>query len=81
MTAGLFDNQAVEMDDKPPPPAPDNVEKDIGEHARSIEHTPINNDETLQSDKQRLLQEMKSRIGKHQVSASELSFAPPWILK
>lgn len=61
---------------------PDSGEKDIGEYARRIEepHTPTPAT-TLTRDTSRELEEIYEEIGAKQVTASKLSFAPPWILK
>lgn len=83
LSAGIFDSQAVEMDDEPPPPAPDSLvfaERDVGDYANDIMTTPEPAGEVLESDKSKILQDLYNRVGTKQVTASELAWAPSWLL-
>lgn len=78
LSAGLFDTGAIQMHDEPPPPPPDveAAERDISGYAHEMTQTDDHVGKEMVSENQRLLHLIRQRIGKKQVNASQLSFAP-----
>lgn len=71
------------MDDEEPPRDPEIVaaEREVGEFAEVIADAADPAGETLASQKQMVVPMIKNRVGTKKVRASELSFAPSWILE
>lgn len=55
-------------------------QQDIGSIAEKVQIMDNIDGVTLESQKQSLLENIKSKIGQRQVTSSELEFAPPWLL-
>lgn len=71
------------MEDNEPPRAPEvtAADRDIGGQTKSVMRAADHAGETLCSSKQMVLRMIKNRMGSKQVTASQLSFAPAWILE
>lgn len=82
LSAGLFDSHAIKMSDDPPPSSSANnsSDRDVGDYADEIQQAPDPTGNELQSNKQSFLRSMKDCLGSRQVTASQLTFAPSWIL-
>ena len=55
--------------------------RDIGSHAPNVLSHPTQEPTVLESDRDRVLEDIYTEIGSKQVSASKLTFAPPWIIE
>lgn len=65
LSAGLFDDGAIEMHDEPPPPSPrmEAGRRDLQDHIDDIASAADPSGRELESEKQRLLQVIRQRIG------------------
>lgn len=80
-TALLACSDAQPVPDELPPSPLDLAARDIGSHAHALGSDADISGLTLQSDLQHALQDIRNQIGTKQVSASQLSFAPGWVLE
>lgn len=78
---GSTDGSPVAMDDEPAPFVPNPASRDIGHHTEGVEKLGNISGESLRTDRQHILSDIREQIGSKKVSAAALSFAPSWILE